>query len=556
MAHVLPLVYDGESTVVTAVAKAAMELFFVSLVAWFNDYNNLPENDSGSVSSGFCWSIYGRLHEMNRAPLLKTTIQHIIAHDLMPTASSVAVIDAALVKVEMREKLEFSVVAVVLALQTACKSQQRASPQDGSHGVVSSEYSWLMLELLLANDRVTGIAVSLKISDILNHLGKLSTSNSAFIVQCWYNKRGYDASTGLCSTENSVITEDELCLLGILLKLSNDVSVADAKVVSSQLLAILMSLPSFGGKAANSGNHISKLVNALYVLTVRHSYADGAGVKKPKASINPLQLTLACIYDEMLLWVDSLVGVCSDVLRVYGQTRCTKSLGADGWAEVGAVKSTTSLPDTYVRQTVDDYLGYMQQHSSVDSEYSLSAEITKMNELVSVALLILGEVVMLGFTREEEEDNYRPLNGAVRASGAATYVVSSVTQSVKFGLSTSVATTIKLVAMSSTDDGKIKAMALIAMGKLCMRSKATSRSCLNLFLREIQLPDSLSRTDTAECSTVATRTNSLLILSDMCVRYTNLIEPHIHTIAACLQDFEVTIRKNTFIMLIQVCFLP
>jgi hypothetical protein len=448
----------------------------------------------------------------------------------------------------MKEEVDLSIVSVLLALQAACNDEQYPTA-DGACGT-RSETAWVLLELLLTHNQVGGAAVTgtLGISDILNHLGKCHANSSAFIVQCWYNKRGYNATTGMCSADKSIVSDNEICLLGILTKVSHNISVSDAKVVSAQLVDILSSLPSFGAKAAVSGSHVSKMVSALYVLTVRHAYADGLGPKKANSSITPVQQALLCIYNAVLLWVDKVAGICSDVLKVYGQTRCTKPTDV----QFDTTKGTGRISDPYLLRTVKDFV---DAHSgSAPAPAANGPDPTaKMNELVSVALLILGEIVMLGFTREEEEDNYHPLPGAAQGSGAASYVVSGVTQSVKFVLSSAVMATIKLVAMSSIDDGKAKAMALISLGKLCMRSKSTSRSCVNLFLREIQLPDSSTGSAAEECSTVATRTNSLLILSDMCVRYTNLIEPHIHTISASLQDADVMIRKNTFIMLIQVC---
>ena len=92
-----------------------------------------------------------------------------------------------------------------------------------------------------------------------------------------------------------------------------------------------------------------------------------------------------------------------------------------------------------------------------------------------------------------------------------------------------------------------------------MRSKALSRSSINMQLRELQLEDisCVNRASDAvitvkDYSTVGTRLNALVTLGDTCMKYTNLVETHIPIIAKSLQDRDVVIRKHGFLMLIQV----
>ena len=53
-------------------------------------------------------------------------------------------------------------------------------------------------------------------------------------------------------------------------------------------------------------------------------------------------------------------------------------------------------------------------------------------------------------------------------------------------------------------------------------------------------------------SNVAVRSNALLVLGDLCVRYTHLVDRHVGMMAKCLQDGSVVIRKNAIILLTQV----
>ena len=184
----------------------------------------------------------------------------------------------------------------------------------------------------------------------------------------------------------------------------------------------------------------------------------------------------------------------------------------------------------------------------------------------------------------EEEEHFKLCTSSTStSSSSSTYSISSVNQSIRINLSQEVVQYILLCighTMPSTSNSTsgthiplpdvTRALAIITLGKCCMRSKALSRHNLNILLREIQLPDSnnynhnqLSKksnttsnntaTSHSHTSTAATRGNALIVLGDMCIRYTNVIEGHISTISVCLQDPETRIRKEAFILFIQVC---
>lgn len=95
----------------------------------------------------------------------------------------------------------------------------------------------------------------------------------------------------------------------------------------------------------------------------------------------------------------------------------------------------------------------------------------------------------------------------------------------------------------------VRANSFIAVGKLCVRDKARASKCVNIFLRELQMLDS---SEVAVERSAAVRSNALLILGDLCVRFTNLVDRHIGILASCLQDDEVIVRKNAFVLLVQL----
>ena len=132
---------------------------------------------------------------------------------------------------------------------------------------------------------------------------------------------------------------------------------------------------------------------------------------------------------------------------------------------------------------------------------------------------------------------------------------------------------------------QIRAAAIVTVGKLCMRDKEVARDHVNILLREISqtvgdgsrllstdssifsdisLNDSsvdLSNTTTTTITTATTttaaaaaaiRSNALLVLSDMCVRFTHLVGRHADKLSLCLQDPYITVRKNALVVLTQL----
>jgi hypothetical protein len=145
---------------------------------------------------------------------------------------------------------------------------------------------------------------------------------------------------------------------------------------------------------------------------------------------------------------------------------------------------------------------------------------------------------------------------------------------------------------SISDEGmavhsEVRAYACITMGKFCLRDKHLAQNLVNLFLRELSTSSILqyntitdingSNNDVypydngsnhadqtvnnsimtknyneTNLSCVAVRSNALLILGDLCVRYTHLIDRHVGMMAKCLQDEHVIVRKHAIILLTQV----
>lgn len=79
---------------------------------------------------------------------------------------------------------------------------------------------------------------------------------------------------------------------------------------------------------------------------------------------------------------------------------------------------------------------------------------------------------------------------------------------------------------------------LTGSGKLCLQREDLVQKYLPVFARELELG-----------TEVAVRNNIVVIMCDLCVRYTSRVDHYIPNISACLRDDEPVIREQTFIML-------
>lgn len=85
---------------------------------------------------------------------------------------------------------------------------------------------------------------------------------------------------------------------------------------------------------------------------------------------------------------------------------------------------------------------------------------------------------------------------------------------------------------------KVRAHGVITLGKLCLQHEELVQKYLPVFARELEVG-----------TEVAVRNNVVVIMCDLCVRYTNAVDHYIPNISACLGDNNATIREQTLIML-------
>ncbi|NWH65606.1 CNDD3 protein, partial [Geococcyx californianus] len=84
----------------------------------------------------------------------------------------------------------------------------------------------------------------------------------------------------------------------------------------------------------------------------------------------------------------------------------------------------------------------------------------------------------------------------------------------------------------------VRAHAFITLGKLCLQHEDLAKKCIAALARELEVSHD-----------VAVRNNVVIIMCDLCIRYTSMVDRYIPNISLCLKDPNPFIRKQTLILL-------
>ena len=86
----------------------------------------------------------------------------------------------------------------------------------------------------------------------------------------------------------------------------------------------------------------------------------------------------------------------------------------------------------------------------------------------------------------------------------------------------------------------VRAHAIVSLGKICLDDQSLAKKCVAAFSRELQ--------DNKGDAPVI-RNNIIFILSDLCRRFTSLVDPHLPLLSRCLGDRLPLVRKQTMLLL-------
>nr|CCA22853.1 condensin2 complex subunit D3 putative [Albugo laibachii Nc14] len=174
---------------------------------------------------------------------------------------------------------------------------------------------------------------------------------------------------------------------------------------------------------------------------------------------------------------------------------------------------------------------YAQYHPNIIVENSV---------LVEKQLVCLGEMVVLEFNKEADKASIEDL------SNVALLPVSDSTKSI---VQLFLPPELRPLSKSQQDAAEltvkipktVRVCAFLALGKICLRDEDFSKRCVTMLIREL-------RTSPEQ----EIRSNVLLILGDLCVRYTGLIDIYVPTIGLSILDSSPLVRRNALLIFSQL----
>lgn len=435
------------------------------------------------------WKLCGCIASTDRCDMLRAIVANMIRSNLLKYDGK----DKSMNQIIKSIRRVCGKVNVAELPTDASTSRSMKLMQDDSDVTISG--AWILLDALLSQDALLGTQ-SQSIDTCVDSV------TAEFVANCFLERRA--------NVSVNSLDDNDARMLRIVEKLSNRLAKSTVAKVSVEILKVLVHLEcSCDGIAA-----------AIAAICSLHS-----------------QETLPRVFGQLL-------NVAYDSLHQFSHgEKPTDALFADAPRSGNKVKSSEST--------------------------------------VSAALFIVGEIAMVGFNVEEDEDAYTKLTareGYITTLPRVIYM--DGTKQYKVEIPSAIATLMQLlmayklpsymkhsnISMFSADESlsmvqnnslqtadaelriphSIRAQAFVAMGKYCLRSKVKAREYLNVFLRELQYQQHQSE------GSEAVRSNALIVLGDMCVRYTSLVERHVGTLAVCLQDPHVMVRRHSFILLTQL----
>ena len=186
-----------------------------------------------------------------------------------------------------------------------------------------------------------------------------------------------------------------------------------------------------------------------------------------------------------------------------------------------------------VADWASDYLSTCERAiETCVTSFAQQGTMSQENEkLLSRVLFSVGELIMVGFSSQEDsskmgKDDVEPTDShPVR--GLVVRPTARLVHLVKLMLPR------RLPVPNASSDADqtptpsaVRAHGYIALGKLSLRDESLAKESLNILARELHND---SNADPAVMS------NALMIMGDLCVRYTNLVDKYLPYLAGCLQ---------------------
>ncbi|DBA03754.1 TPA: hypothetical protein N0F65_004171 [Lagenidium giganteum] len=173
--------------------------------------------------------------------------------------------------------------------------------------------------------------------------------------------------------------------------------------------------------------------------------------------------------------------------------------------------------------------------------------------LIQKQLIVVGELALLEFNKDDDK-------GRDPTEIALLTVPTAVKSLVQLFLTPQISSDVAILASQSQrestggDDDNVdlsqtpvdiptcvRVCAFVTLGKLCLRDQELAKDCITMLIRELRT-----------CPVQDIRSNILLILGDLCIRYTALVDIYNPTIALSLLDDSALIRRNALLLFSQL----
>jgi non-SMC mitotic condensation complex subunit 1 len=181
-------------------------------------------------------------------------------------------------------------------------------------------------------------------------------------------------------------------------------------------------------------------------------------------------------------------------------------------------------------------------------KFTCSDSVKKANYLSEAAcrvLFTIGEMSMIGVT--DVIPNANPSQSQQGLVPLPSRLINLVLSLVSTTLVPAISESTNAAKKQPTNvpvPSNVRAHAFLTLGKLCLRDPIMAKSSIALFVQELS-PKSPS-------STPSIRVNALVVLGDLTVRYTSLVDRHIPAIAATMGDPSPLVRRTAIVLLTQL----
>ena len=170
-------------------------------------------------------------------------------------------------------------------------------------------------------------------------------------------------------------------------------------------------------------------------------------------------------------------------------------------------------------------------------------------ELLSLCEKNLGAYIGAGIEERKEIESRPLLPASLCTIGEIALAGTPISKRIVTLLEVLISTTISIPGTSSSSAVEEKsqlsplsrAHSFVALGKVCLIDEPLAKKCVPIFIAEIQ-----------NAANEVVRNNILVIMCDLCVKYTAVVDKHILRLSECIADASPLVRRNSIALLTQL----